>query len=138
LTAKTLLATGVGGYGLTYEEGANLDVVAGARLWSLNSEMDFSSLGSFDATKSWDDPVVDLKGHASISPDFFLAGWALVSDFGVSSKFMWDVMGSVGYNFNVTFSMTAGYRGVGVNCRNDGFVYDVIQSGPTMGFVFKF
>jgi len=51
---------------------------------------------------------------------------------------MRDVMGSVGYNFTDTFSITAGYRGVSVNHRNDGLVYDVVQSGPVMGIVFKF
>jgi hypothetical protein len=140
LTVETLTATGFGGYSLIYEDGGNLDVVAGARLWSVNDTLDFSGglLGSFDDSATWVDPVVGLKGRANISPDFFVTGWAFVGGFGVSSDFMWDAMASVGYEFNDTFSMTAGYRGLGVDYHDDGFVYDVVQSGPILGFVFKF
>jgi hypothetical protein len=139
LTAETLTATGLGGYSLIYEDGGNLDVVAGARLWSVSNTLDFSALpNSFDDSETWVDPVVGLKGRANISPNFFVTGWALAGGFDVSSKFMWDVMGSVGYEFNDTFSATAGYRGLGVDYRNDGFIYDVVQSGPILGFVFKF
>lgn len=138
LTAETLTVTGLGGYSLVYGDGGNLDVVAGARLWSVSNTLDFSTIGSFDDSATWVDPVVGLKGRANISPNFFVTGWALTGGYGVSSKFMWDAMASVGYEFNDTFSMTAGYRGLGVDYRNDGFVYDVVQSGPILGFVFKF
>lgn len=144
LTAENWMVTGLGGYSVVYGDGGNLDVVAGARLWAVDNTLKFSGGGPLDFTgtikddETWVDPVVGLKGRANISPDFFVTGWALAGGFGVSSKFMWDVMGSVGYDFNDTFSMTAGYRGVGVDYHNDGFVYDVVQSGPILGFVFKF
>jgi hypothetical protein len=142
LTAEVLTATGLGGYSLVYGDGGNLDVVAGARLWSVSNTLDFTGgvVGnqSFDDSATWVDPVVGIKGRANLSPNFFLTGWALAGGFDLSSKFMWDVMGSVGYEFNDTFSMTAGYRGLGVDYSNDGFVYDVVQSGPILGLVFKF
>jgi hypothetical protein len=138
LTAETLTVTGLGGYSLIYGDGGNLDVVAGARLWSVSNALDFSVLGSFDDSATWVDPVVGLKGRANISPNFFVTGWALAGGFGVSSDLMWDAMGSVGYEFNDTFSMTAGYRALSVDYHNNGFVYDVVQSGPILGAVFKF
>jgi hypothetical protein len=51
---------------------------------------------------------------------------------------MWDAMAGVGYDFNTNFSMTVGYRGVGDDYRNNGFVYDIVQSGPIVGFYFNF
>ena len=141
LTASTLTVTGVAGYSLVYDEGGNLDIIAGARLWSVKNELDFSGglpVGQFEDSETWVDPVVGLKGRASISPDFYVTGWALVGGFGVSSDLMWDVMGSVGYEFNDSFSMTAGYRVQSVDYHNNGFVYDVVQSGPMIGAVFKF
>ena len=84
------------------------------------------------------DPVVGLKGRLELGSDFYLTGWGIIGGFGVSSKFMWDVMGGLGYQFSDTFSMLAGYRGLGVNYRNDGFLYDVVQNGPILGFVFRF
>lgn len=138
VTASTLTATGVAGYSLVYEEGGNLDIIAGARLWSVKNELDFSGGAEFEDSVTWVDPVVGLKGRASISPDFYVTGWALVGGFGVSSDLMWDVMGSVGYEFTDSFSMTAGYRVQSVDYHNNGFVYDVVQSGPMFGAVFKF
>ena len=141
LTAEVLTATGLGGYSLIYEDGGNLDVVAGARLWSVSNTLDFAVVfggQSFDDSATWVDPVVGLKGRANLSPNFYVTGWALTGGFGVSSDFMWDAMASVGYEFNDTFSMTAGYRALSVDYHNNGFVYDVVQSGPIFGFVFKF
>ena len=141
LTASTLTVTGVAGYGLVYDDGGNLDIIAGARLWSVKNELDLSGgfpVGEFEDSATWVDPVVGLKGRASISPDFYVTGWALVGGFGVSSDLMWDVMGSVGYEFNDSFSMTAGYRVQSVDYHDNGFVYDVVQSGPMIGAVFKF
>lgn len=141
LTASTLAATGVAGYSLVYEEGGNLDIIAGARLWSVKNELNLSGgipVGNFEDSATWVDPVVGVKGRASISTDLYVTGWALVGGFGVSSDLMWDVMGSVGYEFNDSFSMTAGYRIQSVDYHDNGFVYEVVQSGPMFGAVFKF
>lgn len=139
---ETLMFTAVGSYSLFLGETGNLDVVAGGRVWSVDTELDFKGgiLGgqtaSDDAT--WVDPVVGLKGRANFTPEFYITGWGLIGGFDVSSKFMWDVMGGLGYAPSDGFSIVAGYRGVGVDYRNDGFVYDVVQHGPMLGFVFNF
>ena len=67
-----------------------------------------------------------------------MTGWGIIGGFGAGSKFMWDVMGGLGYAFTESSSIVAGYRGLGVDYRNDGFVFDVIQHGPIIGAVFKF
>ena len=144
LTAETLMVTGVGGYSIVYGEGGNLDVIAGGRLWSVNNTLDFKggidplSGLSFDDGETWVDPVVGFKGRADIGSDFYVTGWALVGGFGVSSDFMWDVMGGIGYEFNDTSSVMVGYRGLGVDYHNNGFVYDIVQNGPMLGAIFKF
>jgi hypothetical protein len=51
---------------------------------------------------------------------------------------MWDVMGGVGYRFTDSFSTLLGYRALGVDYRDDGFVFDVVQQGPILGLVFRF
>jgi opacity protein-like surface antigen len=51
----------------------------------------------------------------------------------VGSKFSWDVFGGIGYNINDRYSVIAGYRGLGVDYANDGYVYDVVQQGPIIG-----
>jgi len=136
--------TGVGGYSLLYDDSYNLDVVAGARMWSFDIGLDVKGPGplpgkSFGRSDTWLDPVVGLKGHTAISPNFYLDGWALIGGFNVSNdKLMWDVMGTVGYKFNETFSMTAGYRGMGLDYSKKNASIDATFSGPLIGAVFKF
>jgi hypothetical protein len=148
-TLELTLLTGLGGYSLWYGDGGNLDVVAGARMWSVDIDLDFKGdrrllddlLGghSFGRGNTWVDPVVGLMGRVNINQDFYLTGWGLIGGFDVSEdKLMWDVMGSVGYDFNDWFSMTLGYRGMGLDYRKSNLALDAEFSGPLIGFVFNF
>ena len=143
-TLEMTSLTGLGGYSLFYGDSGNLDVVAGARMWSVSMGLDFKGSGllagnSYDNSSTWVDPVVGLKGRADITSNIYLTGWGLVGGFGVSNdKLMWDVMGSVGYDFNDWFSMTAGYRGMGLDYEKNDLKIDATFSGPLIGFVFTF
>lgn len=65
-----------------------------------------------------------------------LSGWGLVGTGG--AEIDWDVAANIGYQFNDTVSAVAGYRALGVNYRNDGFVFDTVQQGPILGLTVKF
>ena len=41
------------------------------------------------------------------------------------------VAAAIGYRFSDTVSAVAGYRALGVDYSNDGFLFDVVQQGPT-------
>jgi hypothetical protein len=145
IAAETLMLTGVGSYSLIFGETGNLDVMAGARLWSIDEELSFSgqvsqplSGASFNDEATWVDPVVGLKGRANLSPHLYATGWAMIGGFGIGSDMMWDVMGGIGYEFTETTSVVAGYRALSVDYSNDGFVLDVGQQGPIFGAVFRF
>jgi hypothetical protein len=145
VTAKSLMATAIAGYSVIYEENVTVDVFAGARLWYSDTSFDFKNqialLDKFDGASdgdTWVDPLIGIKGRAGLGSGFFLTGWGMIGGFGVSSDLMWDVLGGVGYEFNDTFSLVAGYRAVSVDYKNDGFVYDVVQQGPILGFAFHF
>jgi hypothetical protein len=142
LTAETLMITGAGAYSILYGESGNLDVLAGGRLWSISNDLDFKGglldRRSFDDSATWVDPVVGVKGKFNLSPEFYLTGWGIIGGFGAGSEFMWDVMGGIGYSFTPKSSIIAGYRALSVDYKNDGFVFDVVQSGPIIGAVFNF
>lgn len=139
---ETLMFTAVGSYSLFLDETGSLDIVAGGRIWSVDTKLNLEggNLAGRSASddETWVDPVVGLKGRANLTPDFHITGWGFIGGFDVSSKLMWDVMGGLGYSPGDSFSIVAGYRGVGVDYRNNGFVYDVVQHGPLLGFVFTF
>lgn len=139
---ETLMFTAVGSYSLYLAEGGNLDIMAGGRLWSVDTELSLNG-GTLDGRTAsdgdtWVDPVIGLKGRVNLSPEFYFTGWGFIGGFDVSSKFMWDAMAGLGYAPSDSFSIVAGYRGLGVDYSDDGFDYDVVQHGPLLGFVFNF
>lgn len=142
VTSTAWMVTGYGGYSLIDDGAIRLDVVGGARLWSVNTDFDVDGGAfdgrSFDDGATWVDPLVGTKMRLDLTPDIYVAAWGMVGGFGVSSDMMWDVMAGAGYQFNDTFSAFAGYRAVSVDYSGDGFVYDMVQSGPVAAAVFKF
>jgi hypothetical protein len=141
LISKTLTALGALEYRIFEGEGGSLDVLAGGRLWWVKTDLDFDGAvinASGSDSETWVDPIVGLSGRINLSPEFYLAGWGMIGGFGVSSEFFWDVMGGLGYQISDSFSLFAGYRGLSVDYKHDGFVFDVDMNGPLLGAVFKF
>jgi len=136
ITTTSWMVTGFGGYSLFEGDVARLDAIAGARLWSVDTELQVNSDDpSLDGqteedAQTWVDPLVGAK--------LYVAGWAMIGGFGVGSDLMWDLMGGAGYDFTEHFSAFAGYRAASVDYSNDGFVYDVVEQGPVVAAVFKF
>jgi hypothetical protein len=142
LTSSSLIGTGGIGYRVVADPNYSLDLLAGARLYNVSTDATlriggaFSRSGSTDET--WVDPMVGAKFSVKLSDNWSLNSWAFAGGFGVSSQFSWDLFGGVGYNFNNKYSMVLGYRGLGVDYADGGYVYDVVQKGPVIGFKINF
>jgi hypothetical protein len=142
VAAKTFMGTIVAGYSIFDGEAAHIDAIAGARLWSVDTDFNFDG-GRLDGQSvsdgdTWVDPVIGAKFRTDIGSGFYISGWGIIGGFGVSSDFMWDVLGGLGYNFSETFSVFAGYRAADVDYQHNGFVYDVTQHGPIIGGDLRF
>ncbi len=138
---QTLIFTAAAEYRVVDQPDASLDVMAGARTWSVDADLSFAGGlhggESYSDGDTWVDAIAGVKGRINMTPEVYLSGWAMAG--GGSSEFMWDVWGGLGYAFNERSSMIIGYRGTGVDYSNDeGFVFDVIQHGPVLGAVFQF
>lgn len=140
---KSFMGTAVVGYSIAQSATSNVDVIGGARVWSVDNEFDFNGglLGGTSVSDgdTWVDPVLGVKFKADINPNVYFAGWAIVGGFGVASDSMWDLMGGVGYRLSETKSMFVGYRAADVDySNNSGFVYNMRQQGPIIGATFRF
>lgn len=128
------------GYSIFEDSSAQLDIVGGLRVWYAESELSFSGgvLGGRSATDdaTWVDGLAGLRGTYSITPEVYLTGWGLVGAGGADLD--WDVAATIGYRFSDTVSAVAGYRALGVDYSNDGFVFDVVQQGPILGLAVRF
>lgn len=140
LTSETFAGLLGAGYSIFQSDTVQLDVVGGLRIWSVESELSFQG-GLLDGRSrsdeaTWVDGLAGVRGTYSLTPELYLTGWGLVGAGGADLD--WDVAAAVGYRFNDTISMVAGYRALGVDYSDDGFVFDAVQQGPIMGLVVQF
>ncbi len=78
-----------------------------------------------------------MRGRYSFTPEIYLTGWGLVR--GGGADIDWDV--ALGNRLRVQLASNrpiAGYRGLGVDYSDDGFVFDAVQQGPILGVAIKF
>lgn len=140
LSSETFAGLLGAGYSIFEDSSARLDVVGALRVWYAESELSFSGgvLDGRSATDdaTWVDGLVGFRGTYSFTPEIYLTGWGLVGAGGADLD--WDVAATIGYRFSDTISAVAGYRALGVDYSNDGFIFDVVQQGPILGVVVRF
>lgn len=142
LDAETVMFTAAPQVRVLQNERASVDLMAGLRVWSVDTRLSLSG-GLLDGRSAsdgdtWVDPLIGAKGRFNLTQNLFVSGWGMVGGFGAASDVMWDVWGGLGYEFTDRVSAVAGYRATGVDYSNDGFLYDVVQQGPVLGAVFRF
>lgn len=132
-------------YEIYRQDQAVVDLLAGARYWAIDSELQFGGGLGFLAGKkisndeSWLDPLVGFKGRAPLGNSrFYVAGGAGLGGFGVGSDLFYEVSANVGYQWNKAIGTTIGYRMFDVDYENDGYVYDVKQQGWQVGLTWSF
>jgi hypothetical protein len=140
VTSETFSGTLGVGYAVVDSPNGHLDIVGGVKVWSVDTDIGFNGglLGGIERKDSaaWVDAVAGLRGNYFFTPEIYMMGWGLVG--GGGADIDWDVGLGLGYKFNDTVSAVAGYRALGVNYENDGFVYNVVQQGPILGVSFRF
>ena len=143
LGTKMFTGTAMLEYSVLQDDRSTLDLMAGARVWAVNTDASITSgvpplnfTGNDDAV--WVDPMIGVKGRTRLSEAFYLVGWGMIGGFGVSSDLGWDVMGAVGYDVTERFSMVVGYRANGVDYQDGPFVFDVVMDGPIIGGAYRF
>ncbi|MCY1745377.1 hypothetical protein [Ensifer sp. SL37] len=140
VTSKTFAGLLGAGYSVLENQSGRLDVVGGVRVWSVDTTIAFN--GGFlsgretDDGATWVDALAGVRGNYFFTPEIYLTGWGLVG--GGGADLDWDVALALGYKFTDTISAVAGYRAVGVDYSNDGFVFDVVEQGPIIGVAFRF
>ena len=122
------------------DKGQIIDVVGGIRVWHISTDLTFSPGilpgQEVQASRTWVDAVVGLRGKAALSKKVFVTGKFDLG--GGGSKFAWQVFAGAGYNVTPKIALIGGYRVLDVNYDKNNFVYDMNQRGPILGLGFKF
>ena len=140
---KSTLLTFAYQYRLLEPVRGSLDLLVGARYWSIDSFLAFSGPGGGELSgrnkESWVDPVLGLKGyHLLGNSKFYFSGSAALGGFGVGSKMFYDLNLNLGYQWNDAIGTAIGYRWFDVERDESGFVYDVQQAGFGLGLAWSF
>jgi hypothetical protein len=146
-TSKNTLVTLAYQYELYRKEQTILDVLAGARYWSIDTTLEFGGgLGVvippgtvLNHEESWVDPAIGIKGSTPIAgSNFYVEGFAGVGGFGVGSDMFYDLNLNIGYQWNKAIGTGIGYRLYDVDYDKDDFLYDVKQQGWLIGLTWAF
>ena len=136
--------------------GTAIDVFGGARGWwqkadanlALSGTVNISDLtrnadGTLTASGSagWVDPLVGLRLRHQFAPGMNFVASGDVGGFGVGSKFSWQALAALNYDFyvhnGITWSGMAGYKALFVDySKGSGpthFEYDMTMHGPIFG-----
>lgn len=130
------------GYQVIATEQATLTAFAGARISHLSTDLTLANSGgpdfTADGSKSWVDPVIGMHGVWNLNERWFIHGGGDIGGFGVSSDLIWQANVELGYRINERMSLLAGYRGLGIDYTDGGFLIDTVAHGPGLGLVYKF
>jgi hypothetical protein len=124
-------------YELPLDWPASIELYLAARWWHVDAEANVDLAGpgatrTGGMTEVWADAIVGTRIRYAITEKWRVT---LTGDIGAGNADLdWNVLGSVGYMFTPHLGMTAGYRIMGVDYSNAGFVYDIRQSGLLLGF----
>lgn len=147
LGLRMTVATAMGFYRAVDEPDGYLDLMAGARFWSVDGNLQLLAggagpIGGFARfardSESWTDLMIGAKGRANITDQIFIKGWGMFGGFGIASDTSWDLYGAIGYQYSDSVTFQAGWRYVQVDYNSGPFVMDVQMSGPMLEATFKF
>lgn len=125
-------------YSLFRNDNGYFDVVAGARMWSVEASIRLTGPATLDyrADDQWIDAIGGVRASLDLTDKLFAHGWALAGAGG--SKHVWDLLGGVGYRFGDKAAAVVGYRAQGVDYKNGSFEFDAVMKGPAVSALLHF
>lgn len=128
------------GYSILENSPHQLDVVAGLRVWSVDTDITLKG-AHLNGRKSsdgatWVDGLVGVRGNHVLSSKYYVTGWGLIGAGGAQAE--WDVGIGLGYNISKRVSAAIGYRALGVDYNSGGFKFNAVLQGPMAGLTIRF
>src|SRR5581483_26040 len=129
---------------------AGLDLLVGGRYWGISTETHVSS--PVNVTERGEsahitEPFVGLRLSTFLTNHLFFKARGDFGGFGVStndvkSRYTWQALASLGYQFNPLFGIEAGYRWMSVDMKNESLPFNneinLDFKGPFAGALFRF
>jgi hypothetical protein len=142
LSTDTFFATIAGFYRVVDEDRGGLDLLAGARVWNVDTVLEFKP-GLLQGRRTsddeaWIDPVLGARTSFRLFGPLFASAGGDIGGFGAASDFTWQAIGTLDLVPWDWLAIRAGYRHLDVDYDHGGFVWDVAMSGPIIGASLRF
>jgi hypothetical protein len=142
LETTTLFSTIGAFYRVLERDAISADVIAGMRVWSVDTELKFAPgllAGRRERDdESWVDPLIAARGSAALGHGLSISAFADVGGFGAASERTWQLAGTLDWQARDWLVLRAGYRHLDVDYRNSGFEFDASMTGPVIGAALRF
>jgi hypothetical protein len=138
---KTLIWTFGGSYRVVDGGAFDFDLLAGARLWMLDTNLKLTgplAVRESGGSETWVDPLIGVAAQVNLGGGFALRAEGDVGGFGIGADLDWQLLGTLQYQLNDTISLEAGYRYLVVDYDNGGFLFDTQLQGPIIGGTIHF
>ncbi len=137
LTQRSL--TLLAGWRAVTNQGFTLDLLGGARAWSIKSSISVAG-GLMQAApgKDFVDPILAARANIAIAPQWSAVVYADFGGFGVGSENTSQVLATVNYEVNDNLWLSVGYRQLNVDYQSGGTAVDVRMGGPLFGATWRF
>lgn len=131
--------TAAGGYRLSENDKAALDLLIGGRIWWVRPKLTVPALGiSKDPGVTFVDPLVAGRLNVALSPRWSVLIYGNVGGFGAGSRFTGEAAGIVNARVARKVWISAGYRYLNVDYRKNGIRVDASLGGPLLGVTLTF
>ncbi len=119
---------------------AYLELLAGARYFSVKSDVDVTLVGGFNDLFAWFEPMAGMRLGASLDEaELWRAEISAdAGGFELGSDFTWQVTGSITRQLSERRSISLGYRHIDIEYFDSPNRYESEMSGPFLGFGFNF
>jgi hypothetical protein len=138
---KTAVWSFAGAYRVLQNDTASVDLLAGGRLWNLESDVTLTGprgARQGSGSQTWVDPILGIALRAKLGGGFAVRFVGDVGGFGVSSDVTWEILGTIQYQPAEWVTLKAGYRHLAADFDDNGFLFDAALSGPIIGGTFRF
>lgn len=137
LTQRSL--TLLAGWRAVENEQVTLDLLGGARAWSIKSSVTVAG-GAMQASpgKDFVDPILAVRANIALAPQWSALLYADFGGFGVGSEDTSQFLATVNYQVSDSLWISAGYRQLNVDYRSGGTAVDVTMAGPLFGATWRF
>lgn len=129
----------IGGKRFEASNATTIDLLAGARIWSLDGEVAVPLAGvALAPEESFVDPVVAVRFNSQIAPRLSLLAYGDVGGFGIGSDLTAQGVATLNYRVGKAVYLSAGYRHLTLDRETSGASFEGSLSGPLAGATLAF